>query len=135
MRPLRSVTCSAITPWPPRPCFGKVLERRELAVAVFRSGQDISLVGHDQRIDALIVARAHAAHAGGLAAHRPHLVLDEADRLAAGREQQDVARAVGDRDADQLVALIAQATAMMPLARGRENSASEVFLTVPCSSP
>src|ERR1022692_3095225 len=84
----------------------KVFERREFAVAVFGSGQDKALVGHDERIDALIVAEANAAHPGGLAAHRAHFVLDESNRLSACRKQQNIATAVGDRGTDQLVALV-----------------------------
>ena len=36
----------------------EVLERRELAEAVFGGGENVALLGHDQRIDALLLARA-----------------------------------------------------------------------------
>src|SRR5208283_4227854 len=62
------------------------LERREFSEALLGRGQNVTLVGDYQRVDPLIVAQANAAHAGRFAAHRPHLVLDKADRLAAGRE-------------------------------------------------
>ena len=65
---------------------------------------------HDQRDELLAVAEAHAAHAGGVAAHRPHVLLVEADRLAAAGEQHDLALAVGERDADQAV-VVAQVDA------------------------
>src|SRR5271166_198525 len=79
------------------PMSRKVFERREFSVAVFGSRQDKALLGHDERIDALIVAEANAAHSGGLATHRAHFVLDEPNRLAAGRKQQNIASAVGNR--------------------------------------
>src|SRR6266853_1926130 len=53
-----------------------------------------------------IVAQFDTAHAGGLAAHGSYFVLEEPDCLPARREQQDVLRAVRDRHAHQLVALI-----------------------------
>ena len=101
--PLRSVVCSAITPWPPRPCEREILERGELAVAGRRGGEHVPLADDDQRDQVLVRAQADAAHAGGLAAHRAHFVLVEADRLAAAGDQDDLALAVGEGDADQPV--------------------------------
>ena len=51
-------------------------------------------------------AQPDAAHAGGLAPHRPDFALGEADRLAVGRRQQDFALTVGQRHAHQAVGLV-----------------------------
>src|SRR5882757_2088978 len=82
----------------------EIIERREFAEPVLRCGENEALLRHDQRIDALLVAQADAAHARRLAAHRTDLFLEEANRLAAGGEQQYILGAVGDRNTDQFVA-------------------------------
>src|SRR6185312_10150765 len=82
-------------------------DRRALAVAVLGGCQHrLRLVlGHEQRDYLLVLAERHAAHAVSVASHRPHVVLVEAHRLAAGAEQHHVVRAVRERDADQPVAV------------------------------
>src|SRR5690349_2847665 len=84
----------------------EVLERRELAVAIGRGREDESLANNDQRDEFLALAQLDAAHAGGLATHGPHFVLVEADGLATVRRQDDLARAIGERHADQAIALV-----------------------------
>ena len=60
----------------------------------------------DVELDHLVVlAQAHALDAGRGAAHRAHVALVEADRLAAAGDHQDVVVAVGEPDADELVVL------------------------------
>ena len=49
--------------------------------------------------------RRHAPHAGGVAAHGPHVVLGEADGHALRRDHEDVVVAAGLDDPDQLVAV------------------------------
>ncbi len=83
-------------------------DRRALAVAVLGRGQHrLRLVfGHQHRDHALLLVEHHPAHAVRIAAHRPHVVLVEAHRLAARAEQHHVVRAVGQRDADQRIAVV-----------------------------
>ena len=85
---------------------GKLRERRQLAVAVGGGGEHRTFADHDQRDQLLSGAEADAAHAGRLAPHVAHLVLVEADRLAAARYQHDLAVAVGERHAHQLVVVV-----------------------------
>ena len=63
----------------------------------------MALAHHDERDQVLPGTEAYAAHAGGLASHVAHLALVEADRLAAARDQDDLALAVGERHTDQLI--------------------------------
>ena len=81
----------------------KVLHRRELAEAVLRGGENVTVADDDQGIDPLRVAEAYAPDARGFAAHGAHFVFVKANGLAAGREQHDFALSIGERDADQLV--------------------------------
>ena len=79
----------------------------------------------------LAARQAHSAHAGGVATHRPHVVLGETDGLALGR------RTGSRRSVPSVIATPtslspgSSSTAMMPAARGRENADNGVFLTVP----
>ena len=87
------------------PVHGKFLDGGELAVAVLGSDQDQALgIRDDQRNDAFAFGHADAPYAGRVAAHGADVLLREADGLAVGREQHDVAAAVGDVDADEAVA-------------------------------
>ena len=52
------------------------------------------------------LAQADAAYAARRAAHRAHLLLGEADGAAVARAEEDVARALGDADAHELVAVV-----------------------------
>ena len=83
-------------------------DRRTLAVAVLgrRQHRTRLVLGDEHAHHARILAQAHAAHAGRLAAHRAHVVFGEADRLAVRGEQHHVALPVGERHADQVVALV-----------------------------
>ena len=74
----------------------------------------------------------HAAHAARRAAHRPHVLLVEAHRLAAVGEQHHVVHAVGERGADQVVARIEVDRDDAGLARVAE-LVEAVFLTMPCA--
>src|SRR5271154_5195954 len=49
----------------------EILDRRQLAETILRCRQNESLLADDQRVDPLIGAQFHAAHARRLAAHRP----------------------------------------------------------------
>src|SRR5581483_3738643 len=84
----------------------EVLELRPLAVPRVGDDQHGDVVatrveGHD------LVARTqlHAAHAGGGAAHRAHVVLAEADALAELRDHEDVVAPVRGDDLHELVAV------------------------------
>ncbi|ABA48200.1 val start codon [Burkholderia pseudomallei 1710b] len=83
-------------------------DRRALAVAVLGRGQHrLFLAARDEHRDHLLgVVELHPAHAARLAAHRPHVVLVETHRLAGVGEQHHVVRAVGDRRADQVIAVV-----------------------------
>src|SRR5207245_10420899 len=82
-------------------------ERRALAVAVRRGGEHglLLVVRRQHAHHALALAQPHAAHAAGLAAHRPHVALLEAYRLAFGGEQHDVVLAIGKRGAHRAIAV------------------------------
>ena len=67
------------------------------------------------------------------AAHRAHVVLGEAHRLAVVGEQHDVVLAVGERDADQVVALVEVDGDDAARRADARTSASAVFFTVPCA--
>src|SRR5258708_2968824 len=83
-------------------------DRRALAVAVFGGGEDRLplILGDEHRDHALPAIELHAAHAVRVAAHRTHVGLLEANRLAARGEQHDVVLAVGERDADQEIGIV-----------------------------
>jgi hypothetical protein len=86
---------------------GEILDGGELAVAMFRGDQDESLVGErDERDDLIARRQADTPHAGCIAAHRTHVVLIEADGLAAARAQDDLPMSVGDVDTDETIALL-----------------------------
>ena len=94
------------TPIVPRPLRGILGDARALAVAVLGDHEQIGgVVGHVDRDDLVALAQLHADHAARRAAHRPRLVLVEADGLAPARGQQHVVLARGQAHADQLVAL------------------------------
>ncbi len=81
-----------------------VVERRALAEAVLRRGQDRGPRGEDLHADDRVLgAKPHAAHAGRGAAHRPHLFLGEADRLALPAGDQHLLAPVRAQRRDQLV--------------------------------
>src|SRR4029079_9773497 len=83
-------------------------DRRALAVTVLGRGQHRLLcVLRDQHRDyALPLVQHHAAHPVRGPAHRANVTFLEAHRLAAGAEQHDVVLAVGQRGADQEVAVV-----------------------------
>mmetsp|Transcript_70446 Transcript_70446/g.165983 ORF Transcript_70446/g.165983 Transcript_70446/m.165983 type:complete len:904 (-) Transcript_70446:3267-5978(-) len=62
--------------------------------------------GHQHRNQALVGLQHHAAHTAGGAAHRAHIVFVEANGLATVAEQHHVVVAIGQRRADQVIALI-----------------------------
>ena len=83
--------------------------RRALAVAVLGGGEHalrLVVLRHQHGDDALTVFEVHAAHAARIAPHRAHVRLAEAHRLAGVGEQHDVALAVGDRHADEVVTIV-----------------------------
>src|SRR6185369_11342523 len=99
----------------------EILDQRALAIAVLRSRQHHALLVDDDQRDHLFAHRqADAAHARRRTAHRPHVVLVEADRFAAARAQDDLAVAVGDIDADQAVGALQLDRDDAGLARTRE---------------
>jgi hypothetical protein len=86
--------------------------------------------GHDQADHFLAGRHLDAAHAGGGTAHRADLVFTEAHGLAVGGEQQDVALAVGQADADQRIALV-EVDRDLAAGQAEGELAQRVFLTVP----
>src|SRR5262245_11002783 len=78
-----------------------------LAVAVLGHDEQVALVDADHvgRDHLVLLAQAHPLHAGGVTAHRPRLLLAEADRLALARDHQDVVLARRMANRDELVAL------------------------------
>src|SRR5882672_7135308 len=96
-------------------------DRRALAEAVLgRCEHRLALAVRDQhRHHLLLLAELHAAHPVRLPPHRPHVVLLEAHRLAAVGEEHDVVLAVGDRRADEVVAVVQvhRDDALVPLVR------------------
>ena len=91
-----------------------VVERGALAVAVLRHGQDGGFGREDLHADhGVAPGQRHAAHAARRAAHRPHLRLVEADRLAApARDDHLLAcrwcgrRAISSSSSSRLIAMI-----------------------------
>src|SRR5262245_36634003 len=77
-----------------------------LAVAVLGHDEQVALVDADHvgRDHLVLLAQAHPLHAGGVTAHRPRLLLAEADRLALARDHQDVVLARRMANRDELVA-------------------------------
>src|SRR5262249_48895728 len=77
------------------------------AVAVLADGQQRLVAAADDHVDDLLaVLRPDAPAAGGAAAHRPHVVLGEADRHAVARAEHDRLAGAHQVDADQPVALL-----------------------------
>ncbi len=81
---------------------------RALAVAVRADGEHVRplRVAHLEAHDLVALAEIDALHAVRRAAHRPRLLLGEADALAALGRDEDLARPVGQRGGEQLVALV-----------------------------
>src|SRR6266404_5959951 len=78
-----------------------------LAVAVLGHREEGGSRLHQIQGDHLVsLVELHAPHAVGVAAHRPGLLLLEADRLAVARGEDRLARAVCQANADHLVALL-----------------------------
>src|SRR3569832_841168 len=74
-----------------------------LAVAVFSGGEHgVAFLGDDEADYFLILAEGDAAHAARGAAHRPHKNNKKTHAFAGTAEQQHVAVASGDGDADQM---------------------------------
>jgi hypothetical protein len=63
------------------------------------------VLGDEHRDHAVLLVEHHPAHAVRDAAHRSDIVFVEAHCLAGGREQHHVVRAVGERRADQRIAV------------------------------
>ena len=87
---------------------GVLADAGALAVAVGGGCQHalFFVLGHQHGDDVLPFFQVHAAHAPGLPADGPHIILVKAHRLAAIREQHHVVFAVGQRGADQVVAVV-----------------------------
>ena len=83
-----------------------------------------------ERHDLVAGPQLHAPHAGGGAAHRPHVVLGEADGHALPRHHEDVVAPVGGDDPHQLVA-VAQVDGDEPARSDESYSVNFVFLTWP----
>src|SRR6185312_3223283 len=81
----------------------KLRQRRQFAVAGSRCGENVALADDDQGDQLLALTQLDAAHAGGLAPHRPYFGLGEANRLAAAGHEDDLALSIGERDPDQPV--------------------------------
>src|SRR6185437_378407 len=84
----------------------ELIERGELPVAVLRGGEDETVADDDESDELLSLAESHPAYPGCIAAHRAHLLLVEADRLAATRAEDDLPLSVGERDADEPVIVV-----------------------------
>ena len=80
-------------------------DRSALSKSVFRRGQHrLGLVNrHKHRNDALPFVEHHAPHTAGRPAHRTHVFLFEAHRLARIGEQHHVVFSVGDCGPDQII--------------------------------
>src|SRR5205807_113435 len=90
----------ALTPAALQPVL---LERRPLAVAALGHGQDLGALLHDVgRDDLVALVHLDAAYTGGAAAHRPDLVLREADGHAQLGGDHDLAGAVGAARGDDV---------------------------------
>ena len=83
-------------------------ERGADLLAQVRTAVGRVVVGQDDVInDALVVfLQAHAAYAGSGAAHRTHFGFVEAHSLAIGREQHDIAGAMGELHIHQAIAIV-----------------------------
>src|SRR5690606_756893 len=83
----------------------ELVELGALAVAGLGHDQDRGVVAGDvaRHDGVLVVLELHAAHAGGAAAHRAHVVLAEADRHAVAADHEDVVAAAGLDHLHQLV--------------------------------
>ena len=81
---------------------------RALAVAALADGQDrrALLADDEERHDLVVALERHAANAARDAAHGADRVLVEADRLTVARREHDLAIAVRETRADQLIALV-----------------------------
>src|SRR5207302_7931312 len=83
------------------------LERRPLAVAALGHGQDLGALLHDVgRDDLVALVHLDAAYPGGAAAHRPDLVLREADGHAQRGGAHNLAGAGGAARGDDGVAVL-----------------------------
>src|SRR6185312_911966 len=74
----------------------KLRQRRQFAVAGSRCGENVALADDDQGDQLLALTQLDAAHAGGLAPHRPYFGLGEANRLAAAGHEDDLALSIGE---------------------------------------
>src|SRR5690606_17145415 len=82
----------------------ELLDRRQLAVAVLGGDRDRAARQNAERDDLVALTRElEPADARGIAAHRPDVVLREADGLTGAREQHDVLRSVRDAGVDEPV--------------------------------
>src|SRR5262249_26669998 len=87
------------------PVLWEIIERRELAVAVLGRRENVALADDDEADDLMPFAELDATNTRGLAPHRAHFALVEANRLATARHEDDLLRALGQADADELVVL------------------------------
>ena len=79
---------------------------RALAVAVLRDGKHLLALLHLGDVDDLVaLGQVDGAHAHGVAAHRAHVALAEADRLTHAGRQHQLAVSLGQLHADELVVL------------------------------
>src|ERR1700730_6023080 len=74
----------------------EIIERSQLTVTGRGRRQDIPLSNDDECDELLLVSEFDATDAGGLAAHRPHFILEKADRLTTTRDQDDLTLSIGD---------------------------------------
>src|SRR5436309_1942344 len=84
-----------------------LVERRALAVAALGDCEDLRALLHDVgRDDLVTLVHVDAAHAGGAAAHRSHLVLGEADGHAELGRDHHLAIAIGAASGDHRVTVL-----------------------------
>src|SRR5205823_13951161 len=84
-----------------------LVERRALAVAAQGDREDLRALLHDVgRDDLVTLVHVDAAHAGGAAAHRAHLVLGKPDGHAELGGDHHLARPIGAAGGDHLVAVL-----------------------------
>ena len=103
MRPSRAISR---TPWPPRCLRRNSLDGHALAVAGLGQDEEVGVGLDDAHRDdgvALPLEQPDADDAGGVATHRPDLVLLEAREHALGGGDDDVVAAGRDVDPRQLV--------------------------------
>ena len=126
----------AMTPLVPRPWRKSASDRRALAEAVLGRGRARSARRRRPAWQSpLVLSSSIMPRAAGRTTHRTHVVPRRTrPALPASGTASRRATGVGDRHADQVVAVV-QPTAMMPALRGLEKSVSGVFLTVPWRWP